>query len=108
MCPYRGLATLIAAIAPPAAFSGSSCPDRLPPTPLYTRPSREDDFLDVGWEQDAQSSPSATSPQLPQQPKDYRPSALGFEPPPDGPMPGIRARKSRGRKVGMQPLGADG
>ena len=46
MCPYRGLAALIAAIAPPAAFSGSSCPDRLPPTPLYTRPSREDDFLD--------------------------------------------------------------
>ncbi|EKM59449.1 uncharacterized protein PHACADRAFT_86174 [Phanerochaete carnosa HHB-10118-sp] len=68
----------------------------------------EDDFMDAGWDQqEVQSSPLQTSPQIPQQPsKDYRPSALGFEPPPDG--PGIRARKSKSRKAGMRANGADG
>lgn len=65
----------------------------------------EEEFLDAGFEQEATSQASQQPQQTQQRPIT---SALGFEPPPDGPMPGIRARKSRGRKAGMRAIGADG
>ena len=68
----------------------------------------EDEFVDVGYDQDAASQTSQMPPGASNEGGATKPAitTLGFELPPDG--PGIRARKSRGRKVGMQPLGADG
>ena len=68
----------------------------------------EDEFVDGGYDQDAGSQNSQVPPVVQVDGGATKPAmtTLGFELPPDG--PGIRARKSRGRKVGMQPLGADG
>ena len=33
---------------------------------------------------------------------------LGFQPPSDKPVPGVRARKSRGKKAMLRTVGADG
>jgi hypothetical protein len=67
----------------------------------------EDDFLDVAYDQEVQSS-QASQQQVPP-PKDmHQPVCLGFEPPPEEPTPGVRARKSRGRKMAMRAIGADG
>ena len=39
----------------------------------------------------------------------HRPTWLGFQPPPGGKqIPGVRARKSRGKKAMMGTMGADG
>ena len=67
----------------------------------------EDEFVDVGYDQDV-SSQDSRMPGVPHEGATRPPmTTLGFEPPPDG--PGIRARKSRaGRKAGMRSLGADG
>lgn len=67
----------------------------------------EDEFMDNSYDPDVLSQTSAQQPQ-PQSTGAHRPSCLGFEPPPDGHMPGIRARKSRSRKAGLRAIGADG
>ena len=68
--------------------------------------------MDVAYDQEAQSSqvsqeipPSKETQTLVQA---HRPVCLGFEPPPEEHVPGIRARKSRGRKVAMRAIGAEG
>ncbi|KAI0791637.1 Mechanosensitive ion channel-domain-containing protein [Irpex lacteus] len=72
----------------------------------------EEDFMDPSFD------PDEASPMPPHQPlsggqsqrKDNFVSAsLGFMPPPDKPVPGMRARKSKhGKKAAVRSLGADG
>lgn len=69
----------------------------------------EDGYMDDDYDNDAQSTqglqpPADGQPQI----EVHRPMTLGFQPPPDKPMPGIRARKSKSKKALLRAVGADG
>lgn len=63
----------------------------------------EDEYYDADYESDVRSQDQR------EEPKDaYRPTCLGFQPPSDKPMAGVRARKSRNKKAMLRTMGADG
>ncbi|KAI0704375.1 Mechanosensitive ion channel-domain-containing protein [Cytidiella melzeri] len=69
----------------------------------------DEDYMDPSF--DPEESPQTLQPQLPQafNKEMHIPTTLGFQPPPDKPVPGIRARKSKhGKNAVVRSLGADG
>ena len=72
----------------------------------YTDPSMSDTYLgdeEYEGEYDAEVASAAE-----QQLEPPLISALGFQPPPDKPILGLRPRKSRGQKAMLRTMGADG
>ena len=72
----------------------------------------EEDFMDPSFDAD-EPSPMPAHQQLPgaqlARKETYMPASMGFQPPPDKPVPGMRARKSKlGKKAVVRSLGADG
>ena len=85
------------------------------PRPIaYADPTTQDlifspgeELVDMGLQSGTASPPPP--PSQPQHLKEvHRPTCLGFQPPPDTPVPGVRARKSKHKKAVLRATGADG
>ena len=72
--------------------------DELSPDSILYNPSEEEDDLEYEGENMSQNEKEPLA----------IPTCLGFHPPPDKPIPGLRPRKSRGQKAMLRTVGADG
>lgn len=75
----------------------------------YADPDTMDYLPSSPGSYDDEVEPVSEEPEIPPPPKQgHGQIVLGFQPPPDRPMAGVRARKSKSRKAVLRSMGADG